>query len=191
MIEDILLPEALKDGGMSLRQALCTRCSTRSYSSRQIPLQILSNVLWAGWGFSHAHGKLRTAPSSHNRQEMDLYVLMQSGVYLYDAVANCLKAVSDSDLRAASCVQDYAVEAPVQIVLVSQTSKITGKTPQGVIESAYANAGFISENLYLAAAAEGLATVARAMVPKDELARAMHLEMGQIITLVQTLGFSA
>lgn len=188
-MKDIMLPSPQKTGGITLREALSVRCSTRNYSNKEIPLQTISNLLWDGWGYSHANGKLRTAPSSHNRQEMTLYVLLDSGTYIYDAAENCLKAHMERDLRMLSCVQEYAMKAPLQIVLVSETSKITGKTPQGVIESAYANAGYISENLYLGAAAEGLVTVARAMVPKAELAIALGCTPTQIVTLVQTVGF--
>ncbi|MBQ0024849.1 MAG: alpha/beta fold hydrolase [Bacteroidales bacterium] len=187
---DIILPAPRKEGGMSLREALSKRCSTRSYSSRPLPLQTLSNLLWAGWGFSHANGKLRTAPSSHNRQEMTLFVMLPEGVYTYDAKSNKLLAWMDKDLRSSTCMQEYATVAPVQIVLVSETAKVTGKTPQGVIESIYANAGYISENLYLAAAAEGLVTVARAMVPKEDVERALGLAQTQKITLVQTVGYA-
>ncbi|MBQ0123469.1 MAG: nitroreductase family protein [Bacteroidales bacterium] len=189
MMNDIILPAPQKEGGMSLREALLKRCSTRSYSRRELPLQVLSNVLWAGWGFSHAGGKLRTAPSSHNRQEMTLYVLLPCGTFIYEAAENRLRAHIEKDLRMNSCVQEYAMKAPLQIVMVSETAKITGKTPQGVIESAYANAGYISENLYLAATAEGLVTVARAMVPKAELAAALGCTPTQIVTLVQTVGY--
>lgn len=189
-MKDILLPQPEKDGGITLREALCLRRSSRSYSTRQIPLQQLSNVLWAGWGFSHGgDNQLRTAPSSHNRQEMDLYVFMASGTYIYEAAGCLLRQVNGDDLRETTAEQEYAFKAPVQVALISDTSKIKGKTPQGVIESIYANAGFISENIYLAAAAEGLATVARAMVPKEMLHQRMGLRPEQVITLVHTLGY--
>ena len=188
-MKDILLPEPQKEGGMSLREALSSRRSTRSYSDREIPLQTLSNLLWAGWGLSHGGGTLRTAPSSHNRQEMDLYVFLSSGVYIYDAAAGALRQILQEDLRGATCIQEYAFEAPLQIAMISDTSKITGKTPEGVIEAVSANAAYISENLYLACAAEGLSTVARLMVPFEQLHKVLSLRPEQRISIVQTVGY--
>lgn len=174
---------------MSLREALARRRSTRSYSSEEIPLQTLSNILWAAWGFSHGGGRLRTAPSSHNRQEMDLYIFLRSGVYIYNAADNSLDQVFDKDLRGITCIQEYAFEAPLQIAMISDTSKITGKTPEGVIEAVSANAAYISENLYLACAAEGLSTVARLMVPFEEMKKTLELRPQQKISIVQTIGY--
>ena len=186
---DIQLPAPEKEGGMTLRETLSKRRSVRSYLSDPIPLQTLSNLLWGAWGFSNSNCTRRTAPSSHNRQETELYIFLPTGVYIYDAAACCLKQIMEEDLRAATCQQEYAEKAPLQIALVSDTRKITGKTPQGVIEAVYANAGFICQNIYLAATAEGLATVARAMVDKPALAALLHLDPAQIISLVCTAGY--
>lgn len=189
MKQDIHLPEPQKEGGLSLREALSARRSTRSYSTAQIPLQTLSNILWAGWGFSHGQGQLRTAPSSHNRQEMELYVFLPSGVYTYNAATNSLEQIFEEDLRRVTCVQEYAFEAPLQIAMISDTSKITGKTPEGVIEAVSANAAYISENIYLACAAEGLSTVARLMIPLEDMRKALNLRPEQRISIVQTIGY--
>lgn len=189
MKSDIILPQPQKEGGISLREALAKRRSTRSYSSQEIPLQTLSNILWAAWGFSHGGGLLRTAPSSHNRQEMSLYVFLSSGVYIYDAAENSLKLQFEEDLRKVTCVQEYAFEAPLQIAMISDTSKITGKSAEGVIEAVSANAAYISENLYLACAAEGLSTVARLMIPLEEMRKALKLKPEQKISIVQTVGY--
>lgn len=189
MKHDISLPEPQKEGGISLREALARRRSTRSYSTAEIPLQTLSNILWAGWGFSHGQGQLRTAPSSHNRQDIDLYVFLSSGVYIYDAAANSLVQISEEDLRRTTCVQEYTFDAPLQIAMISDTSKITGKTQEGIIEAVSANAAYISENLYLACAAEGLSTVARLMIPLEDMRKALNLRPEQRISIVQTVGY--
>jgi nitroreductase len=54
---------------------------------------------------------------------------------------------------------------------------------------AAARTGFISQNVYLFCASEGLATVVRALVDRPALARAMGLRPDQRITLVQTVGY--
>lgn len=52
-----------------------------------------------------------------------------------------------------------------------------------------ADAGCIVQNVYLCCAGIGLATVARGMVDRRSLARALHLSTTQRITLAQTVGY--
>ena len=178
---------------MPLRDALMARRSVRVFSARRLEigspadLQLLSDLLWAGFG--PISPKRRSAPSSHNWQEIELYVLLPEGAFRYEAAENRLKAVSREDLRAASGTQDYVGSAAAEIVYVARTELVTGKSPRGLAETIYADTGFIAQNIYLFCASEGLATVVRAMVPKEELARRLDLSPAQEITLVQSVGW--
>ena len=184
----IQLPAARRTGGMPIMEAFAARRSSRDFdTNRDLDIQMLSDLLWAAWGINRTKG--RTAPSSHNRQEIELYVFLKSGVYRYNPVAHALEQLFEEDLRAATGTQPFVGQAPVEIALISDTTKITGKTPQGVIESTYADTGFICQNIYLFCASEHLSTVARALIPKEELAAKLGLASGQIITLVQTVGY--
>lgn len=184
--DSIQLPPPAVTGGMPLMEALAARRSSREFSAEALDLQTLSNLLWAAWGFNREHK--RTAPTSHNRQDIDLYVITHEGTYLYDARDNRLVVVTDEDLSSFSGSQEFVTTAPLNIAIVSDTSKITGKTPQGVIEAIYANTGFVSQNIYLFCASENLATVTRAMVDKPLLAEKLSLSPTQVITLVQSVG---
>lgn len=192
-MNDILLPEPRRSGGMPLREALMTRRSVRQYAPRRFDLtaaedlQLLSDLLWAAFG--PVSPRRRSAPSSHNRQETNLYVLLPEGSFLYEPAENKLSPVSEEDLRAASGTQDYVGTAAAEIAFVADTTKITGKSPRGVVETIYVDTGFISQNIYLHCASEGLATVVRAMVPKESLAQSLGLAPTQEITLVQTVGW--
>lgn len=194
-LSEIVLPNAQRSGGMPLRDAVRTRRSVRHFSSRrfdlQLPadLQLLSDLLWTAFG--PVSPKRRSAPSSHNRQETDLYVLLPEGAFRYDPSGNRLTSVTDQDLRAASGDQDYVGTAAAEIAFVARTDKITGKTPRGLVETIYADTGFISQNIYLFCASEGLGTVVRAMVPKEALAGRLGLSPEQEITLVQTVGWKS
>lgn len=167
----------------------------RTFSQRRFDLgsptdlQLLSDLLWAAFG--NISPKRRSAPSSHNRQETDLYVLLPEGAYRYEPSENRLAPLTDRDLRAASGAQDYVGSAAAEIAFVADTAKITGKSPRGVVETIYVDTGFISQNIYLFCASEGLATVVRAMVPKESLAQALGLSPTQEITLVQTVGWKS
>lgn len=185
---NIVLPAPQREGGLPLMEALMKRRSSRKFSGREIDLQTLSNLLWATFGYGGG-GKRRTAPSSHNRQETDLYVALPSGAYIYDPAENVLKQILEEDIRPLTGLQDFVSEAPLNVIFVADTSKITGKDERGTIETAYVDTGFISQNLYLYCASAGLGTVTRAMVDKVALAEKLSLRPEQIITLVQTVGY--
>ena len=186
---DIILPQPCKSGGMPLMEAISCRRSHREYEDKDLDLQTLADLLWAAWGY--VSKSRRSAPSSHNRQEIDLYLFMRNGVYLYDAAENILRMKDERDLREATGLQPYVAGAALNIVMVSDTSKITGKTPQGIIEATYADTGFISQNIYLYCASKGLGSVIRAMIDKERLASLLNLSDTQIITLVHTVGVKA
>lgn len=185
---NIVLPAPQREGGLPLMEALMKRRSSRKFSDREIDLQTLSDLLWATFGFGGG-GKRRTAPSSHNRQETDLYVALSSGTYVYDPAENMLRLVLAEDIRVLTGMQDFVPVAPLNLVYVADTSKITGKDERGTIETAYVDTGFISQNAYLFCASAGLSTVTRAMIDKQALAAKLSLRPEQVITLAQTVGY--
>lgn len=185
---NIVLPAPQREGGLPLMEVLMKRRSSRKFSEREIDLQTLSDLLWATFGYGGG-GKRRTAPSSHNRQETDIYVALPSGAYLYDPAENVLRQILKEDIRPLTGLQDFVSEAPLNVIFVADTSKITGKDERGTVETAYVDTGFISQNLYLYCASAGLSTVTRAMVDKGALAEKLSLRPEQIITLAQTVGY--
>ena len=182
----IALPPPQTDGGKPLMQTLKLRSTSRAFAPDPLPPQTLSNLLWAAWGINRPDGR-RTAPSAHNWQEVDVYVLLASGAYVYDAKANALKGVAQGDLRALGGVQDFVKEAPLTLVLVADGDKIqgAGADKQAL---AWADAAFVSQNVYLFCASEGLATGVRAMIERPALAKALRLREGQIVALAQSVG---
>lgn len=189
MAQDIDLPAPRRTGGMPLMEALARRRSSREFDGRALPRQTLSDLLWAAWGYNRPDK--RTAPSSRDKQEIELYVAMQDGLYLYDAEDNRLLMVSDEDLRAMTGTQPFVAKAPLNIIYVCRKQMITDKTPNELIAATYANTGFIAQNVYLFCASESLATVVRAMVDREKLAEAMHLPDHSMVTLVQSVGYPA
>ena len=78
--------------------ALKNRETTRSFKQDELPLQVLSNLLWAANGINRPNGK-HTAPSSMNYQEIDIFVALKSGIYKYDIKGNNLTLVVQGDHR--------------------------------------------------------------------------------------------
>jgi nitroreductase len=184
----ILLPAPVKEGGMPLMTALSRRHSAREFASDQLPLPMLSNLLWAAFGVNRPDGG-RTAPSALNAQEINVYVALPSGAYLYDATANVLQLVSASDLRRVTGYQDFVDDAPLDLVFVTDHSRMK-LVPVGLRESfASAAAGAISQNVYLFAAGNGLSTVIRAWIDREAIADALGLSHDQQVLLSQTVGY--
>ncbi len=97
---DIKLPEPQKNGGKPLMEALNSRQTTREFATDEFTIQQISNLLWAACGVNRTEESKRTAPTAMNDQEIDVYVALKSGIYLYDAPNNLLKAIKQGDFRA-------------------------------------------------------------------------------------------
>jgi len=186
-MKTIHLPSPRKEGGKPFLDLLRERHSSRSFSQDPVDMQTLSDMLWASWGYNRE--MKRTAPSSHNRQEIEIYLAMADGVYLWNAVQNVLLCVDDRDLRKSTGMQEFVGTAPVEVIFVAETSRITGKDERGVLDTVFVDTGFISENLYLFCAQAGLITVVRAMFDRAALSATLNLRPDQVITMVQSVGY--
>jgi nitroreductase len=184
----IALPAPMKTGGMPLMEALTKRCSAREFDRTELPMPLLSALLWAAFGVNRPGGG-RTAPTALNAQEIDVYVALPAGAYLYDAAEHALRLVAASDLRRVTGYQDFVDEAPLDLVLVADHARMR-MVPVGKRE-AYASvaAGAISQNVYLFAASSGLATVIRAWIDRAAIADALGLTHDQQVLLSQTVGY--
>jgi nitroreductase len=187
--QNIVLPAPHTSGGMPLMEALNKRQTSRDFSTKKLPEQVLSNLLWAAWGFNRPDLKKRTAPSSMNKQEIDVYVVIESGAYLYNAEKNQLEQVHNKDIRAKAGKQDFVAAAPVTLVFVADYSKMSTGDDQQKEVTSNTDAAFISQNVYLFCASENLATGVRAYVDKEELHTALQLKPEQKVTLAQSVGF--
>jgi nitroreductase len=184
----IALPAPDKTGGLPLMEAIAKRRSAREFSAVELPLPLLSSLLWAANGVNRADGG-RTAPSAMNAQEIDVYVALPSGAYLYDAHANELQLVAGSDVRRVTGYQDFVDQAALDLVYVADHSRMK-LIPVASRESfASAAAGAVTQNVYLFAASNGLATVIRAWIDRDAIADALGLSHDQQVLLSQTVGF--
>jgi nitroreductase len=187
-LKPVALPAPQTSGGKPLMQALKERKSTREFSPEKLSPQVLSNLLWAGWGINRENG-LRTAPSSSNKQEIEIYAVTADGAYVYDAKGNALKPVVSGDLRKVTGTVAFVGEAPLNLVYVADFSKMGNGDENAKTATANANTGLIAQNVYLFCASEGLGTVVRGSVPRAELSKALNLRPDQRITLAQTVGY--
>jgi SagB-type dehydrogenase family enzyme len=172
-------------------EALRERQTTRSYSPTPLPPQVLSDLLWAAWGINRPESGKRTAPSARNWQEIDMYVVLPEGSYIYDAKAHSLRLVVPGDLRAVTGTQAFAATAPLNLVYVADVTRMKD-APPAVQEFYYgADTGFISQNVYLFCASEGLGTVVRGLVDREALAKALNLPEHCKVVFAQSVGYPA
>jgi SagB-type dehydrogenase family enzyme len=188
-IQSISLPNPQMKGGKPLMEALSARKSMREFGSQELSLQTLSNLLWAAFGINRPESGKRTAPSASNWQEIDIYVATSKGVYVYDAKNNVLKPVVGGDLRANFGRQAFVKTAPVVLAYIADYSKMGRASQTDKDFYSATDTGFISQNVYLFCASEGLNTVVLGIVDKQGLAQSLNLRPEQKIILTQPVGY--
>lgn len=186
--QTILLPKPRMEGGKPLLQSLKERKSVREFKTAPLAPQLLSDLLWAGFGINRPENNHRTAPSTMNMQEIDLYVATADGLYIYDAKPHQLRLVESRDLRAKTTGQAELQRAPIALVLVADYARMAKAKPEQREKYAYIDAGFISQNIYLFCASEGLATVVHDL-DRVPLAAAMQLRPDQQVIIAQAVGY--
>lgn len=187
--QSLSLPPPGKAGGVPLMQALWQRQSQREFGTQPLAEAVLGELLWAAAGVNRPSLGGRTAPSAMNSQEVDVYVALPAGLYLYDPAAHALRLEVPSDVRGVTGYQDFTDEAALDMVFVADHSCMA-LVPAAQREAyAFAAAGAMAQNVYLYCASQGLATVIRAWIDRHALGQAMELGADQQVLLAQTVGY--
>ena len=199
-LQPIMLIKPETDGGKSVLAALQQRKTIRKIKADKLPEQMLSNLLWAAFGVNRDQASFgkpgRTAASASNSQEIDLYVVLPEGVYLYEAVPHRLTPVVAGDFRARSG-RGAAATAPVNIFYVVDLTKYdSGKgqpdrrisDPEVQKSYYYTDTGLIAGNVYLFAASQGLAAWFH-NCDKENTAKEFKLRPEQRVLFAQTVGY--
>jgi len=200
----VQLPFPASDRVASVFAALKQRKTTREISATPLSMQLLSNLLWAACGVNRKRGPFgapgRTAASASNSQEIDLYVAVREGVYLYDALNNLLAPVVAGDLRVGALTpgqRGIEAKAPVQLIYVVDIHRLTHtagfqepglQDPEVQKSYYYVDTGLIAGNVYLFAAAEGLAAWFH-NCDKMGLAQRFGLRAEQRVLFAQSIGY--
>jgi SagB-type dehydrogenase family enzyme len=185
----ISLPQPDKTGGMPLMDALSKRCSSRSFSSKELDLQTLSNLLWAACGVNRLENGLRTAPSAVNWQEIEVYICLKEGVYLYKPNENTLLPYMDKDIREATGRQPFVRSAPLCLIYVVDFNRIKDRTDEMKHWYSAADTAFIAQNVYLFCASSGLANVVIGAVDKSVLKNILNLPEYKHVTMCHCIGY--
>jgi hypothetical protein len=200
----IRLPDPMRTHDCSVFTALQNRKTTRDISSAKLPLQTLSNLLWAAFGVNRKAGPFealgRTAPTASNAQEIEIYAALQEGAFHYEADLNRLAPVTSEDLRKAALTPGQTgidAVAPVVLIYVADMDKLEHirgykepglQDPEAQKSCYYVATGAIAANVYLFAAAEGLAAWFH-NCDRPLLARKLHLGPRRRVLFAQSAGY--
>jgi len=172
-------------------KALSERHSTREYASKALSLADLSDLLWAANGINRKESGMRTAPSALNKQDVDVYVVLPEGSYLYDAKNHQLTLIAAGDYRGAVAGgQAFVKTAPVSLVLISDLSRFgDAKSPRSQLMGAM-DAGIVSQNISLFCSGTGLVTVPRASMDQAKLKSGLKLKDTQRPLINHPVGYA-
>lgn len=183
-----------KSKGIPVMQALNQRKTTRELSDKKLSIQQLSEILWTANGLNRDDGK-RTAPAAMNKQFVDIFVVIQEGVFLYDGIKNRLIPIKEGDFRKETGSQDFVSLAAVNLVFVADLDKLKNIAPQAAnlsredkLKWAYIGAGCQAENVHLFCASEGLGAVIRGSVDGQKFGNLLNLRPEQVVLMAQTIG---
>jgi nitroreductase len=224
-LKTIKLNEPNKKRGLPVMEALSVRASVREWSDKEVSLQDLSDLLWAANGINRPESKKRTAASAQNAQDVDIYVFMKDGAYLYDALGQALVPVVAGDYRNEIGMRPAGgpggpggppgpkpegapgakpegppptgakpgggppSPAPLQLILVSDSSRFGGGTPELKYEWGAIDTGIVSQNIALFCAATGMATRPRASIAQDRVKSLLKLKDTQHPFLNHPIGY--
>jgi hypothetical protein len=203
-IAPIQLPKPKFSRGKSLAESLRRRQTLRDISARALPMQLLSNLLWAASGMNRAKGPFGglglTAASASNSHEIEILVAMEAGVYLFDARRHRLIPVAAGDLRSLSVShgqKDVPLKAPIQLLYVVDVDRLIHtagfqepglQDPEVQKSYYYVDTGLIAGNVYLFAASQGLAAWFH-NCDRPRLTRKLKLRRKQRVLFAQSVGY--
>jgi len=190
-LDPIRLPPPATNGGMPLMQALNNRMSTKKFSTQSIHREQISNLLWAAFGINRPKSGKRTAATAVNCQDIEIYVVLEKAAYIYQAREHSLIPVVDRDVRSLAATQGYAKVAPINLLYVSDYSKIADRFKDKKPIYAAFHAGSISQNVYLYCASARMGAVVRDSIDRAGLRDALSLSEDQVIVMAQSVGYAS
>jgi SagB-type dehydrogenase family enzyme len=115
---------------------------------------------------------------------------MEEGAYLYDAKEHALQPVAAGDYReAVAGGQDFVKAAPVSLVLVSDLSRLSKNINEGTKLMGAVDVGIVCQNINIACAGMGLATVPRASMNQETLKTVLKLTDNHLLLMNNPVGY--
>ncbi len=185
-LQSIKLLKPILENDKPFMQTVKDRKSSRDFSEKKLSLQDLSNILWCANGVNREESGRRTVPSPMNRQDVDVYVVLEEGIYIYEAKKHELVPVISGDYR-----KDFGSVAPLNLIYVSDLSKLDflKDRPEEQAMLAGIDAGHCSQNVYLYGASANLSVVVRAGIDRKRISDILGLQNYQLVVIAQSVGY--
>lgn len=183
------------DEGITVKQALSRRHSSREFSTEPLSLKNLSEVLWAAYGINRPNGG-RTVPAAWGIYGLNVYAVTADGAYLYNPQAHELELVAEGDLRKACGMQDFVYTAPLNLLFFADYNRIhlddarfEPMLQQMLPVVAALDAGAGAENVYLYCTCAGINLVERMLIDEEAFRKAAGLDENLHFVVAQTIGY--
>lgn len=178
-MKTIALPKPKTKGSVSVEEAIQKRRSVRSYSSKDLALEEISQLLWACQGITDERRGLRAAPSAGALYPLEIYLAKKDGLFHYIPDGHKMEQLSGSDVKPllaqASLGQRYVEDAPVDIIICAVYNRISSRYGQRGTLYTDIEVGHASENVFLQAVALGLDSVPIGAFDEQAVARVLKL----------------
>jgi len=193
------LPVPQFKGKVSVEEAIRNRRTVRSFMKKALSLEMLSQLLWAGYGITD--GYRRSVPSAGALYPMDIYVAigincvntLKEGVYTYVPEEHSISIILDRDIRLetakASLFQMWMAEAPVLFIITAEYRRITIKYGDRGIRYAIMEAGHIAQNIFLQAEAMSLGVGIVGAFHDDRILRMTGISKNHYPLLIMPIGY--
>ncbi|MFG6423915.1 MAG: SagB/ThcOx family dehydrogenase [Paramuribaculum sp.] len=201
-MSDTILPIKLVapviEEGLTVKEAIMKRHTSREFSSQPLSLKLLSELMWAAYGVNRKATHGRTTPAAWGIYPLEIYAMTADGVYLYDPEEHKLNPIAKGDLRGLSGEQDFVGGAALDIVIFADRDKMkTGDAAsqalmdRNIVRLASLDAGAATENVYLYATSAGLNVVERVYVDDEKLRKGLGLADSRMFVVALTVGYPA
>ncbi len=178
-VEKIILPKPNLKGTVSVEECIKNRRSVRSFSSKPLTMEEISQLLWATQGITDERRGLRSAPSAGALYPLEIYLAKGDGIFYYDIEGHALIRTSGEDMRPnlsdGALGQASVKEAPALIIICTVRSRVTAKYSGRGNRYVDIEVGHAAENLHLQAVALGLASVPVGAFDDNRIKKALSL----------------
>lgn len=171
-------PDTLR--GIPVMKALAHRASASSYDTAEMKIKDISDLLWAANGINRPESGKRTAASSYNSQDIDVYIFLTTGVYLYNPKENQLDLKVSGDHRnLIATTQAFVNDSKQMILLVSDISRFKKGEESEKLGWAAIDAGIVAQNIMIFCASEDFFARPRVYMEKEKISQVLNLTKDQ------------
>ena len=197
------LPKPKLKGEVSVEAAIKHRRTIRSYLSKPLTLNQLSQILWSAQGITEDRGYKRAAPSGGALYPIDIYAVvgdnsveeLKAGIYHYEPHKHAVLLIAEGDFRTdvarAALSQMWMAKAPLNLVVTSEYSQITSKYGSRGERYAMIEAGHVGQNIFLQAEALGLRAGIVGAFHDNDVMRVIRISSSHDPLLILPVGYGA